>query len=142
MNDALGYAAFGIWLVGLFVFARAGERHPSAFPDIGSSQAVFIVNATDESLRALVRAPDVDRAERAIGRVPPRDSIVLRLPYAEAAMTLALVSDSARPVFVELPRRDCAMAYRVDVLARAVSPGRCAHFRFPDSTRERTVVYE
>ena len=57
---------------------------------IGSSAYVWIVNPSSDSLEVTASAPMIDSTIRSLGKVPPGDSLILRLPYADTKVYLTL----------------------------------------------------
>jgi len=74
---------------GYVEYARVGDRQPLAPWDrVGADPFEWVVNYMPDTVAVFAQSPQVDGAFRYLGLVPPNDSVMVKLPYADAEVLL------------------------------------------------------
>lgn len=84
----LSYVMLGTILFGAHKYERLQQEPRLSEYQTASSAYVLLVNQTDDTLPIAVMARKVDHAVRFLGWVTARDSVMIRLPYADTKVTL------------------------------------------------------
>ena len=75
------------------------DDHPlGSWDKVGTAPYVSLINLTPDTMMFFAQAPEIDDATRFLGLVPPQDSAIARVPYADAKVWIrgaALMHGSA-----------------------------------------------
>lgn len=111
--SVLAQQVLQIALVAIALRKMPFNRHPLApWQDVGSGAIVTIVNPTDVGpMPVTVTAPEVDDAVRSLGVIGARDSLIARLPYADARVVIHIDAldvplNVNRPLFARITLKE------------------------------------
>jgi hypothetical protein len=71
--------ALGIWAA-----PKMDDKALGPWDAVGSAPYVSLINLTPDTMMFFAQAPEIDDATRFLGLVPPQDSAIARVPYADA----------------------------------------------------------
>lgn len=87
----LSYVFFAATLGGFLEYGQRQNTHPLApWAVVASDPFTWVVNDTPDTLAVFAQAPQVDGAVRFVGWVLPRDSSLVKLPYADAEVLIRI----------------------------------------------------
>ena len=84
----LSYVFLAATVTGFAEYGHTQHSPLAPWQEVASDPYVLLVNETNDTLPVAVLARKVDHAVRFLGWVTARDSVMVRLPYADTKVTL------------------------------------------------------